>query len=128
MEPTADPATKKTARQRMEELFPEYISELMTEFMTKTDLVERQKIRRRVKAMLDLFSADTKWPQGRQEDRPIRRPQPGAGVFGLAPGGYQNDPHPPVHGDDFAEPPPALPGAIAAPGAALADFDLPPQG
>lgn len=124
MEPTADPAPKKTARQRMEELAPEYISELMTDFMTKVDLVERQKIRRRIRAMLDLFSADTKWPQGRPE-APVRRPQPG--FAGLGQGAYPGVPPAPERpGDDLAEPPPAAPDAIPAPGAGLADFELPP--
>lgn len=116
---------KKTARQRMEELAPEYVSELMTEFMTKVDLVERQKIRRRIRAMLDLFSADTKWPQGRPETQPARRPQqPGFG--GLGHGGYvPGAPAVPAPGDDLAEPPPAAPDAIPVPGAGLADFELP---
>jgi len=128
MEPTADPAPKKTARQRMEELAPEYISELMTDFMTKVDLVERQKIRRRIRAMLDLFSADTKWPQRQPEVPPGRRPQPVLGGLGhgaYIPGGPPAPERPP--GDDLAEPPPAAPDAIPAPGAGLAEFDLPPQ-
>jgi hypothetical protein len=128
MEPIADPAVKKTARQRMEELAPEYLSELMTEFMVKADLVERQKIRRRIRAMLDLFSADTKWPQGRTEAPPIRRPQPGFGGLGQGAQynpGYVQENQRPVQGDDLAEPPPAAPDAIPVPGAGLADFELP---
>jgi len=122
--PDPDPVVqKKTADQRMADLAPEYFAELMTQFVQKTELSARQKIRRKIKGLLDIFSADTVWPQGHPDlgARPARRGQfEGAGVqqgFGglaIAP-----DQGARAHvADDLAEPPAV--GALPAPGAGLA--------
>ena len=118
--PGTDP--KKTADQKMAELAPEYFAELMTQFVQKTDLTARQKIRRKIKGLLDIFSADTIWPKP-HEDLGARRPARdmgdylGAGRVGLGQAAMGGAPRQPA-ADDLAEPP-AL-GAIPAPGAGVA--------
>lgn len=107
---------------RMEDLVPEYAAELMTQFVKRKDLADRQKVRRRFKALLDLFSADTVWPANRPEARP--RPHIGGGAFAYQ-GGAQmmanaHGDGPPAQPEDIAvEPQP--PDALPAPGAPLAD-------
>lgn len=122
--PAADP--KKTADQKMADLAPEYFAELMTQFVQKTDLSARQKIRRKIKGLLDIFSADTIWPKG-HEDLGPRRPDRGMFAHGAGMGmAGMNPDQAPRHpaGDDLAEPPQL--GAIPAPGAAIADLQMRP--
>jgi hypothetical protein len=111
-----------TADQRMADLAPQYFAELMTQFVLKTDLTSRQKIRRKIKGLLDIFSADTVYPKG-HDDLAVRRPDQlgrfGQGMGQMPPmfGGQDRQAAP---ADDLAEPPPPPLGALPAPGAGVA--------
>src|SRR5574342_341711 len=107
---------KRTVADQITELAPAYFSELMKQFIEKKELTDRQKIRRRVRALLDLFSADTKWPT----DKGPRQERPGRNPFGLHQGpafmcARERGPE-----DDRAEPQPPM-GAGPAPGAEIAE-------
>jgi hypothetical protein len=106
---------KRTVADQITELAPAYFSELMQQFIEKKDLTDRQKIRRRVRALLDLFSADTKWPT----DKGPKNERPGQNPFGQARPWIRYRDQAAQPADDLAEPP-AM-GAFPAPGADLAE-------
>lgn len=117
----ADSLGGLTAARRMEQLAPDYLHELMAQFVEKKELVDRQKVRRRIRALLDLFSADTMWPKG--ENAPPGGPRPFGGGFAQGPmfhdgGGPRGRREP----DDLAEP--ADVGVQPAPGADLAQAGM----
>lgn len=100
-----DPAADNSALARTLAMLPELMSELTREFMTKTDLNSRAAIRVRMKALLDLASADTKYPEA----------PPGLDARHRFPAGVLNPPGipdiPAIPGFGFPQDIAAIPGA-----------------
>lgn len=116
--PASGAPVAKTVADKITDLAPAYFAELMQQFIEKKDLTDRQKIRRRVRALLDLFSADTKWPT----DRGPKNERPGRNAFGNVQqmdGGFFHGGRNAPPQDDLAEPEPM--GAVPAPGADIAE-------